>query len=445
MIELDAVIQWLEVHQQWLALAIGLIAFLESLVLVGLVLPGVVMLFAAATLAGGGALDIWTLLFAGFAGALLGDGVSFFLGRKFHNKVSGWGPFRSHPEWLTQSEAFFEKHGGLSIALGRFIGPIRPVIPLVAGMMGMPVRYFLIVNLLSSLAWAPVYLLPGYFVGASSHWQEYVPLAWLLSSGLLLMAAVYVAYLAHLLLARFPWQKLYLSVLASLVLFTLIVSVFELFPQAKELNSALFQYAQSQQTPFLNKFFMAVTQMGGGKIQIVITALIAIWLVLDTLPLKRLGSLWLVGGFIGLVYGYRGTIDGLKILYAGPRPLSATEHTFSYPSGHSANSIFIGLWLGWYLARYLPDRYKPWLWSAGLFTGLLIIESRIYLAEHWLTDVMGGLGVGATFFMGWLLLEKRFPLPLYQENRYWRWGQFVAACTILVVWRLGLIGLNNAG
>lgn len=167
--------QWLQTHQDWMALIIFAVAFLESLVVVGLILPGVVMLFTAASIAGGGALDMWTMLLAGFVGAVLGDGISFILGQLFHERIRGWWPFRTHPQWLEQGERFFERHGGVSIALGRFVGPIRPVIPVVAGMMGMPARHFYIVNILSALLWAPAYLLPGYLVGASLHWQDYLP------------------------------------------------------------------------------------------------------------------------------------------------------------------------------------------------------------------------------------------------------------------------------
>ena len=89
--------EWLQVHQDWLALMIGVIAFLESVAVIGLLLPGVVMLFTAASLAGGGALNIWVMLFAGFLGAVLGDGLSFILGQVFHDRIRNWWPFRRTP------------------------------------------------------------------------------------------------------------------------------------------------------------------------------------------------------------------------------------------------------------------------------------------------------------------------------------------------------------
>ncbi|MGY0218045.1 DedA family protein [Endozoicomonadaceae bacterium StTr2] len=164
---LNELMTWLQANSEWLSLAVFLTALLETLVLVGLILPGVVMLFALASLAGSGALDIWTVMIWAFAGAVLGDTISYSLGYRFHDRIKSWWPFRLHPEWINSGERFFLKYGGLSVAIGRFVGPIRPIIPLVAGMMDMPLRRFWFANVLSAVFWAPAYLLPGYVVGAA--------------------------------------------------------------------------------------------------------------------------------------------------------------------------------------------------------------------------------------------------------------------------------------
>lgn len=151
-------------HPGGLALAVFLIAAMESLFLVGLLLPGVALLFPAAVLAGQGALELWILLLAGGSGAALGDGLSFVLGQHGQALLARW-PLNRYGDLLDRGKVFFIRHGALSIALGRFVGPIRPVIPTVAGLLGMPGTTFYAVNLLSAALWAPVYLLPGYWVG----------------------------------------------------------------------------------------------------------------------------------------------------------------------------------------------------------------------------------------------------------------------------------------
>ena len=90
---LNEVMAWLQANNEWLSLAIFFTAFLETLVLVGLILPGVVMLFALASLAGSGALDIWTAMIWAFAGAVLGDTISYSLGYRFHDRIRNWWPF----------------------------------------------------------------------------------------------------------------------------------------------------------------------------------------------------------------------------------------------------------------------------------------------------------------------------------------------------------------
>ena len=164
---IQPLLDWLTQHPDWVAAAIVLIAFLESLAIAGVVIPGVLLLFGTCAIAGNGFLQLWPTLACAFTGAVLGDGISFFLGKHFKENIKGLWPFRNYPEWITNGEAFFDRHGGKSIIIGRFVGPIRPVMPLVAGMLDMSSLRFISINIFSALGWAPVYVLPGYLFGAS--------------------------------------------------------------------------------------------------------------------------------------------------------------------------------------------------------------------------------------------------------------------------------------
>jgi len=165
--DVTALQQWLELHPSWVAAAIALISFAESFAIVGIAVPGVAMLAAAAFVAGSGALGLPACLLAAFAGAVAGDGVSFMLGRVYHQDIKRAWPFRAHPQWIGNGEKFFARHGAMSVAVGRFVGPIRPVIPLVAGILDMPTRTFFLINAASAMAWAPAYVLPGWLLGAA--------------------------------------------------------------------------------------------------------------------------------------------------------------------------------------------------------------------------------------------------------------------------------------
>lgn len=157
----------LHANPEWIGVAILLIAFIECFAIAGLIVPGVVFLYAAAFVAGSGELGLWAALGCAFIGAVAGDSASFILGRRFGPAIRVLPPLSTHPEWIDRGEAFFRQHGAASVALGRFVGPIRPILPMIAGMLSFSPTRFYLVNVLSAIFWAPVYVLPGFLLGAS--------------------------------------------------------------------------------------------------------------------------------------------------------------------------------------------------------------------------------------------------------------------------------------
>lgn len=213
----DALLGWLSDHRQWLGLAIFLIALVESLALAGLLVPGVVLLVAATAMAGSGGMGVGQVLALAFAGAVCGDLISFALGRIFHQDIKRMRIFQRHPQWIARGEGFFRRYGMLSVLIGRFVGPIRPVIPLVAGMLDMPTWRFMAVNVLSALAWAPVYVLPGYLAGQALHWE--VPEFFWTQSLFLAGVLVGLALVALMLLrTQTRWAPLAVAGLTSVTL-----------------------------------------------------------------------------------------------------------------------------------------------------------------------------------------------------------------------------------
>ncbi|MCW8931237.1 MAG: DedA family protein [Gammaproteobacteria bacterium] len=181
-------------QSQYTGLIVFLIAFLETLFLVGFFFPGSVALIAIGGLIATGYLDLWTTLFWAFAGAVVGDNLSFWIGVYFQEPLKKTKWHNNHQEAFTKGEEFFHKYGIYSVALGRFIGPIRAVIPAIAGSLGMSGRTFFIVNVVSALIWAPVYILPGLFVGDFYNYiKQYIQLEfWSL---FLIGLSTWIAYL----------------------------------------------------------------------------------------------------------------------------------------------------------------------------------------------------------------------------------------------------------
>lgn len=177
----SALLGWIELNPGYAGWVVFAVALAESLAIVGVLVPGVVILLGAGTLIGAGILDFWLMCLWAIAGAIIGDGLSYWLGHHFEYLTARWRWFRLHPDHLQKGIRFFEQYGDLSVALGRFFGPIRAIVPLVAGLMHMPPRRFYTANVLSALVWAPAYLIPGIVLGelsTSGDWRSLLfPLA----------------------------------------------------------------------------------------------------------------------------------------------------------------------------------------------------------------------------------------------------------------------------
>ncbi len=118
-------------------------------------------------------LPITPILVVSILGAVIGDGISFWLGHRYRHRIAGMWPFRTRPGLLRAAEAFFARYGAGSVALCRFVPVLRSTVPLVAGMAGMAKGRFLLANIASALVWAPAHVLPAQFAGLSvEHLRE---------------------------------------------------------------------------------------------------------------------------------------------------------------------------------------------------------------------------------------------------------------------------------
>ncbi len=166
---MDAVVQpllsFIAAHAQWAAVIMFVTAFGESFAFLSLAFPGTSLLIAAGTLMSGGTLPYAPVLIGAVLGATLGDSVSYWIGRRFGGGIANLWPFSRSPELLPSGVRFFAKHGGKSVFIGRFFGPMRAVIPLAAGLMRMPRLWFWIANIASALVWAPMLLFVGDAIG----------------------------------------------------------------------------------------------------------------------------------------------------------------------------------------------------------------------------------------------------------------------------------------
>jgi len=173
-------------------------ATLESAAFLGFIVPGETLVIVSGVLASLGIFDVTELIIVVAAGAIVGDNVSYHLGRRLGRAwlLRHGGRVGLHESRLERVERVYERYGGPAVTFGRFVGFLRPLVPFVAGAARMPYARFLGFNLLACVAWAVVTVLLGYFVGESWELVE----RWIGRAGLVAVALV-------ALIAAFVWYR----------------------------------------------------------------------------------------------------------------------------------------------------------------------------------------------------------------------------------------------
>lgn len=158
-------------HEAWGIPIVLTLAFGESLAFISLLLPATVILFGVGVFIGKSGIAFWPLWCAAALGAFLGDWLSFWIGGRLGSNVSNHWPLSRHPDLIPRGHRFFERWGTVGVFFGRFFGPLRASVPLVAGLCGMPALTFQIANLASAIVWATGILAPGAF---GLHWLRWL-------------------------------------------------------------------------------------------------------------------------------------------------------------------------------------------------------------------------------------------------------------------------------
>lgn len=162
----EMIVAFIKANEAWAAPIAFLLAFGESLAFVSLLLPSTVILLAIGGLIGSSGIKLWPVIVAAGVGGSLGYAISYWIGLYFKDRIQDMWPFKSHPDMIPTGRQFFERFGLISVFLGHFFGPVRAVIPVVAGMFKMPQIPFQIANISSAFLWAPGVIAPGYIIAA---------------------------------------------------------------------------------------------------------------------------------------------------------------------------------------------------------------------------------------------------------------------------------------
>jgi membrane protein DedA with SNARE-associated domain len=156
-----SVVGFVQTHEAWAPFIAAALAFGESIAVLSLVVPATVILLAVGGLIGAAGLEFWQIWLGATVGAAVGDTVSYWIGRHFKRAALNAWPLSRHPEMVERGERFFARLGPWALFAGRFFGPARAVVPLIAGIFAMPTVLFQSINVASASVWAFVLLAPG--------------------------------------------------------------------------------------------------------------------------------------------------------------------------------------------------------------------------------------------------------------------------------------------
>jgi len=423
-------LDWIAAHPGWSGVIVVLTTFSESLVVIGFFVPGVIMLFGAGALIAVGSLDLWLTLGCAAFGATVGDVFSFWLGRHFKERLRTVWPFRRYPQLISRGETFFARHGGKSVLFGRFVGPLRAIVPAIAGMVGMTPLRFIIIDSLSAIAWAPAYIVPGIVFAAS------LGLAAAVATRLAVLLAILVVLLwltvwlvrhavsflqprtarlvgdilnwsrGHRLLGGIATAVLdpYQSETRGLLLFalmllgitvlimTVIAVALNIAPESN-LDHALHSFALQLSAPFADHLMAGLGGMGGGAVNATVVAGVGVWW-----SWRRNWPAvvhWLSAISFGVV---------LIVVYHAWQVLLYGRHVAASPGGTMLESpVMAAMVYGFVsvvVARELP---APWRWAPYLAASLIVLSvalAHLYFGLQLFSELL----VTLTVAFVWLVL-----------------------------------------
>ena len=425
----------------WTYLLVGAFAFLETGAFVGLVAPGETVVILGGAVAGQGATSLYVTITIVWVAAWGGDSASFLLGRRLgRGFVMRHGPrVRITPERFAQVEAYFSRHGGKTILVGRFVGLVRALAPFIAGSSGMRYRAFVPYSILGTGLWSASFALIGYLASRSiDRAAEYAGRGAFLFATVIVTIVVVVVVVRFLRVpenrvklvawmehrpvlrelvalgrrvqpqARFLWDRLTpgrlglqftgllaaLSVgLYALIAYTVVISA---DPGPTTGDMTAHDLAADLASGWLTDVARVLTDLGSLAVVLPLAGLAGIALAVN----RRWTELGVLAAALAIsVVG----VTEIKDAVDRPRPPNGLEDPggSSFPSGHSAYSVIYA-----WMAITIVARLRPGLTNgtAVIIVGICLTGvvglSRIYLGVHYLSDVISGLGLGVSTFSG---------------------------------------------
>ena len=458
---LTAIVDFVSAHPHFAYAAVFLLALSEAMPIIGTVVPGSTLILGISALAPQGIVELWPLLIAAISGAIAGDALSFWLGRRYHRGILLIWPLSRYPQFVSPSEAFFRRYGSFSVFLARFTPAVRAFVPLIAGIFQMPTDRFYVANVLSALVWAPLHVFPGVLVGAVFSlagaaagrlavlaiavvilvWVTVLAVRLALRVGTRLLAAGQTRVWAWAASAdnplTFPPRSLLdparneAKILALLAL-ALAAAAWIAFSALENTSGDLlvrtdagvYHLFQSVRTYWGDAAMIAITELGATSVLVPLAAIVLLWLAWRRA--WRIGAYWIAAvGFAAIL----STVIKAALHRSRPGNVLPLGWSDYFPMGGdiTVNAVMY-VFLAFLIARrfHRAGRLRASL-AATAFV-VLIALSRLYLGTHGLSEVTGGL----VFGMAWIALLSIGYLSHQPARRQTR-GLLVVACGTLAL------------
>jgi membrane protein DedA with SNARE-associated domain len=437
---------WLQQNPRWSVLITFLISLTESLAIIGSIIPGSVIMTAIGILAGSGIMRVDLTLLAAILGAVVGDSLSYFLGYIYSDHLLEIWPFNKYPKWLQYGKDFFAVHGGKSVLLGRFIGPLRSIIPVIAGILHMKQWRFLIANVLSAIGWAILYVIPGVVIGAASHELSTESATHLFVLILMILASIWllsqiVKWSVHKL--NFFWKKnlhalwlslkkkniigtlckkitphketdhyttasLTLSALFSLFCFTLLTILIIQKQWVNQINIPTHLFLQSIHTVILERFFIFCTQLTSPITIGGIFIIASLWFIYN----KQIRTLIYLTYLILISYLFARLLN-YSINVPRPEGLRVIMPGSSFPE----TNLMIATACYGFILFYINHIYSLSINTLRSFVFIILGLSGLgllYLGDYWLTDVLTAYFAGTTMSLFFCLVYRKNGLNIHK-------------------------------
>lgn len=429
--QLDALVAWIAAHPLAAGLAIFLIAFCDAVVVLGMLVPLMPIFFAVGALIGLGSIDGGYAIACASLGAFAGDGMSYWFGHHYGQRLRRIWPFSRHPQWLDDGERFFRKRGTFGIVIARYVGAVRPFVPAIAGMLQVPFRRYALPSALACVTWAALFLAPGWIFGASFELFQAVAGRLLIVLALLLLALLLIYLLVdwlyrllaprasalaeamlawshrHPLLGRVsaPLVDPNLPESASLAVFAggLLLATFaftwmliEVVGRGEPLAFDLWLHQEmfALRSPLADHLLAALSTLGDWQVIGPASLAVLLWLLWR----RR----WAAAAHWTVAIGFGITVlELLGHLLSVPKPPAALQVPgFSFPAEGVTFATIVYGFFAVLVARELPGRRRAWPYVLAALLVTLVAFARLYFGAHWASDV----GAGLLFGLAWISL-----------------------------------------